>query len=143
MAKHSRSQSSLEFLVTYGWAIVVVLIVIGVLSYFMVPYNKVSPPKCLFASGISCLGTKVNTTEALIVVRNVGEPIMYGVQVLSPGISCVTPNAWVMDATYNITCNIIPLNVEDRVKIPLIINYTREINGFPHMISGEFFNYVS
>jgi hypothetical protein len=50
-----RGQAALEFLTTYGWAIMVVLLMIGALSYFGVlnPYN-VLPVKCVFPAGMSC-----------------------------------------------------------------------------------------
>ena len=34
MKKNNRAQAALEFLMTYGWAILVVLVSIGALAYF-------------------------------------------------------------------------------------------------------------
>lgn len=56
MFKGKRSQAALEFLMTYGWAILMMLIVIGALAYFDVlnPENFLQP-KCSFPAGIiSC-----------------------------------------------------------------------------------------
>lgn len=55
MLKTKRSQAALEFLMTYGWAILIVLIVISALAYFGVlnPQNLL-PSKCTLPSGWSC-----------------------------------------------------------------------------------------
>ena len=58
MAKmeYKKAQAALEFLMTYGWAIMVVLVAISALSYFGVlsPDNFL-PNKCSFPAGISCV----------------------------------------------------------------------------------------
>jgi len=55
MLKVKRAQAALEFLMTYGWAILVVLIVISALAYFGVlnPENML-PPRCTMPVGLSC-----------------------------------------------------------------------------------------
>jgi uncharacterized protein (UPF0333 family) len=35
MKKFRKSQAAMEFLMTYGWAILVVLVALGALAYFM------------------------------------------------------------------------------------------------------------
>lgn len=48
-----RAQAAMEFLLTYGWAILVVLVVIGALAYFgVLNPSKLLPGKCLFGPGI-------------------------------------------------------------------------------------------
>lgn len=50
MAK--KAQAAMEFLMTYGWAILVVLIAIGALAYFgVLSPDKFLPEKCVLASG--------------------------------------------------------------------------------------------
>ena len=51
-----KSQVALEFLTTYGWAFLVVLVMIGALAYFGVldPSNFL-PEKCIFGAGIGCI----------------------------------------------------------------------------------------
>ncbi len=50
-----KSQAALEFLMTYGWAILVVLIVIGALAYFGVLNPTIMlPEKCTFQMGVYC-----------------------------------------------------------------------------------------
>jgi hypothetical protein len=52
-----KGQAALEFLMTYGWAILVVLAAIGALAYFGVlnPSNFL-PDQCLGSTGFGCVG---------------------------------------------------------------------------------------
>ncbi len=54
---NKKGQAALEFLTTYGWAFLVILVMIGALSYFGVlnPDNYV-PDACNFGSVMSCSG---------------------------------------------------------------------------------------
>ena len=58
----SRSgQAAMEFLMTYGWAILVVLVSIGALAYFgVLSPEKFLPAKCTLQSGITCLDHKAD-----------------------------------------------------------------------------------
>ncbi|MFH1409556.1 MAG: hypothetical protein ABIH34_06610 [Nanoarchaeota archaeon] len=51
-----KGQAAMEFIMTYGWAILVVLAAIGALAYFGVlnPANLL-PEKCFFAAGTDCI----------------------------------------------------------------------------------------
>jgi len=55
MFMKKKAQAAMEFLMTYGWAILVVLVVIGALSYFGVlnPQNLL-PEKCTLPMGLYC-----------------------------------------------------------------------------------------
>ncbi len=59
--KISKSQSAMEYLMTYGWAVLVVLVVITLLfSYSYIPRSdKFSVNRCVFQSGIVCIDYKV------------------------------------------------------------------------------------
>jgi len=53
--KNSRAQAALEFLTTYGWAFLVILIMIGALAYFgVLKPSKLLPERCTFGSEIEC-----------------------------------------------------------------------------------------
>ncbi|MFH1641420.1 MAG: hypothetical protein ABIC04_00815 [Nanoarchaeota archaeon] len=45
-----KAQAAMEFLMTYGWAILVVLIAIGALMYFIKP-TDILPEKCIITTG--------------------------------------------------------------------------------------------
>ena len=79
MIKSSKSQSALEFLTTYGWAFLVILIMIGTLAYFgILTPSKVLPNRCTIGAEFSCLDYKIDATGNTFRIRlknNVGEPI--------------------------------------------------------------------
>ena len=56
MLNHSRkSQAALEFLTTYAWAFLVIIIMIGALAYFgVLSPSKLLPERCNFGSEIAC-----------------------------------------------------------------------------------------
>lgn len=78
-----RAQAAMEFLMTYGWAILVVLIVIGALAYFgMFNLNIFFQERCTFQTGFQCddailqLGPNGNTANITILMQNsMGEDI--------------------------------------------------------------------
>ena len=50
-----KAQAAIEFLATYGWAFLIILIVIGALSYFgILSPSKLLPDRCNFGSEFSC-----------------------------------------------------------------------------------------
>ena len=73
-----RGQSALEFLMTYGWAILVLTVTLGVLFYMGV-FNPqgVAPNVCTLPSGISCYTYKIdgNATLTLDIGQATGKKI--------------------------------------------------------------------
>jgi hypothetical protein len=66
-----KSQAAMEFLMTYGWAIMVVLVAIGALSYFgVLSPDKFVPNRCIVEPGISCLDFKVQRDSVTLVLKN-------------------------------------------------------------------------
>jgi hypothetical protein len=50
-----KAQAAMEFLMTYGWAILVVLAAIGALAYFgILSPGNLLPQKCEFQAGMDC-----------------------------------------------------------------------------------------
>ena len=63
MVMKKKAQAAMEFLMTYGWAILVVLVVIGALAYFGVlnPQNLL-PEKCILPMGLYCKDHRIDGT---------------------------------------------------------------------------------
>lgn len=63
LARELKAQSALEYLTTYGWAILVLVVVIGVLFSlgFINPRSPISP-SCVFSSDLNCKAFALNTT---------------------------------------------------------------------------------
>jgi hypothetical protein len=66
MKTFKKSQSALEFLMTYGWAILVVLAAIAALSYFgVLSPDKFASPKCVSQTGMTCAGLPILTSDSI------------------------------------------------------------------------------
>ena len=67
----NKGQAALEFIMTYGWAILVVLVAIGALAYFgVLSPDRLLPNKCILASGISCDDAKVTANGITVKLTN-------------------------------------------------------------------------
>ncbi len=68
MAK--KGQAAMEFLMTYGWAILAILAAIGALAYFgVLTPTKFLPEKCVFPQGMACLDFQVEASDAKFVIQ--------------------------------------------------------------------------
>lgn len=66
-----KAQAAMEFLMTYGWAILVVLVVISALSYFgVLSPATLLPEKCTFPVQISCVDHSVGGTTIILSLQN-------------------------------------------------------------------------
>jgi hypothetical protein len=72
LLRNLKSQAAMEFLMTYGWAILVVLVAIGALAYFgVLNPAKFLPSSCIITPGISCEDHLVKADgTASIIIRN-------------------------------------------------------------------------
>ena len=61
----------MEFLMTYGWAILVVLVAIGALAYFgVLNPSKFLPSSCTIGPGMGCDDFKVTANTVQLLLRN-------------------------------------------------------------------------
>ena len=79
---NKKSQAALEFLTTYAWAFLVILIMISALAYFgILRPSRLLPDRCNFGSQISCVdykiayGTGADGTFSPRLKKNVRKPI--------------------------------------------------------------------
>ena len=69
--KSRKGQAAMEFLMTYGWAILVVLAAIAALAYFgVLSPEKFLPEKCLIETGFTCISSKVEPSQSTIIFSN-------------------------------------------------------------------------
>ncbi len=68
---NKRGQAAMEFLMTYGWAILAVLISIAALAYFGVLNPSIFlPESCTLFPGLACTDFSVNNVAVTLTVRN-------------------------------------------------------------------------
>ncbi len=80
---NKKSQTALEFLTTYGWAFVIILLMIGTLAYFgILSPSQILPERCSISPEIGCVQSLIGQTDAgtgvlrLRLKNNVPEPIV-------------------------------------------------------------------
>ena len=104
-----KAQAATEFLMTYGWAILVVGVAIAALAYFgVLSPTKFLPSKCTLPSGLACIDHKVTATGVTLILQN---SMGYTVTVNSINLStvnCASTPATVLQngdqATFTVTC---------------------------------------
>lgn len=67
-----RGQAALEFLATYSWAFIVILVVIGAMAYFFVSSpGDLLPERCQFSSELECQNHYVGSNGVMVQLKNV------------------------------------------------------------------------
>lgn len=93
MFRKKRAQAAMEFLMTYGWAILVVLAAIGALAYFgVLSPDRFLPEKCTLPSGVACLDFTGDNSGATLVIQN------------SAGFDMQNVSVYVNSTTADMTC---------------------------------------
>ena len=143
-----KSQAALEFLMTYGWAILVVLVAVGALAYFgVLSPDKFLPAKCTLQSGIGCIDHKVTqTTVAAVLQNSLGFDLSsVVVKVGSCGQDSISKPTLANGekGTYTITCDSDPVLVGNqpltgsKLNAQINVSYTVTDTGLSHNNVGQ------
>ena len=139
---HKKGQAAMEFLMTYGWAILVVLAAIGALAYFgVLSPDRFLPEKCTLPSGIACLDFRYEAgTGVQMVIQNGAGFDMTGITVSVNGTGCDASDAVSgptltngQQATYTITCT----PTSGKFKGDVTFAYTNQETSMTHSKIGE------
>ncbi len=135
----NKAQISMEFLMTYGWALLIILVAIAAISYYGVTNpEKFIPESCTMPTGIMCLAHRVQTTETLLVLRNnMGEDITISAIAMA-GCTTETFTTYLLNgAKANFTIDACTNGVVGKkYKSTITITYTDE-EGIAHQKAGE------
>lgn len=145
-----KGQAATEFLMTYGWALLVLAIALGALSYYFISQESLVPESCTFLDdSLSCLGHKINSSGIHVEIRNfVGQPInitrvdceIDGVYQNNTLNIFLGPSA----SSSNIVCphTSIPAG-RQLVRTNVVIYYIIQGQQFPRTSEGNIIGYVS
>ena len=107
-----KGQAALEYLMTYGWAILAVVVVLAVLWYLGI-FTPKAPEMCVFDSPFSCIGGTAYVNSSAIVLK-IG---VQGALVNWANVTSITVNGnSVTGCTFPITLS---LDTENRVNCTL------------------------
>jgi len=131
-----KSQSAMEFLMTYGWAFVVILVTLGVISYSGIfDITQLVDEKCEFLSGIICVDSFVNTSSVNLALRN-GLPVtITNIQVYVESCGAAFGSATLgsgVSGNYTATCPLSP----GILRSTIYMNYTNPDSNFNHTKTG-------
>ena len=126
-----RGQSALEYLVTYGWAILAIVIVAAVLWYFGIfnPSKWSSSKQCGGFASFTCID--YTTTTAGNVTAILGNNVGRSINITAP-VAC---RQALIAATATFSCNFNTTgNSGDQVSLQ--VNYTDVKSGLTHTETG-------
>ncbi len=130
-----KGQAALEFLTTYGWALLVVLVMIGALSYFGVlnPASTQSE-RCVSPLGFECKDYVVNTDGQIFRFKNnLGHPIIVSGGVLDVTeqlTPCSGSNQIIApDQEFEVLCSKAELQDSETIKAKVSFSYYKPESG--------------
>ena len=139
-----KGQAAMEFLMTYGWAILVVLIAIGALAYFgVLNPEKFLPEKCVIASGsgLFCedFSTSSASNEVKFRIKNIltEKVIVSKIELDEP--SCVDSAGGEIkaDSVGEFTLSCSALESKQKIKGNIIITYKKASSNFIKSTTGS------
>ena len=138
---NKKGQAAMEFLMTYGWAILVVLAAVAALAYFgVLSPSSFMPEKCTMPSGVACLDFKSTGSGFSFVMQNSAGFDMTNVTVGVLGTDCTanaTSGAGTLTngekSTYDVSCS--PAAGKFKGKVGFW--YTNKRTGMSHVKEGD------
>jgi len=153
-----KAQAALEYLVTYGWGFLVILVVVGALAYFgLLSPSRYIPAKCEFGAQLECVDYKLQSTGGLGTVQlqfrnNYGADIqikdVFTIGQTGSSTYTMLPDNFIAKGNVSsilaltLTANNmgVVLSRGDKISVPLIITITRAGGTNPlHNVTGEIY----
>jgi hypothetical protein len=147
MLKGNRGQGGMEWLMTYGWAILVVITSIAALAYFdLFRIPRLTPNECILPAGIICSDSSISLSKGIhLSITNSMQKKLYGfnVSVLGCSAEIVAAEAGILDEseteTFSITCTetLFEGNLfDDNINISYATGQN-PLTRLPHSLSGK------
>lgn len=152
-----RGQAALEFLTTYGWAFLVILVVIGALAYFgVLNPSKFVPERCTTGQELTCKdyiaqrNSDTDTDVMFWLQNNLGDSIIItDVAISSPTVDgvgdCITDTAFNLSLgpseASDVNCTFTQQfpNAGNKATFEFEVTY-RELGGkYDHVVNGEIY----
>jgi len=159
-----KGQAAMEFLMTYGWAMLILLVMIGALAYFgVLNPSKYTSDRCIVTTGFECKDYQLKASGTQLLVNfnlgnQQGESIkVTGVSAKSgsydlsapctPAATTGAPLTVPTDSNLTFSCALATGSnpgAGQVAKAQFVVNYTA-VNGgtFTHIITGDMYATVS
>jgi hypothetical protein len=156
-----KGQAALEFLTTYGWAFLIILVMIGAIAYFgILNPSKFLPDRCQSSPEFNCKDYRIDATAQTIqyqLTQGAGKTIYLNgsscifqgvtpnivVQATHPSIPASPNNAWSPRNAVSFTCDFsataAALNQYrgKKFKVAYNVTYQTSSTGLTHRAEGE------
>jgi len=169
---HKKSQAALEFLTTYAWAFLVIIIMIGALAYFgVLSPSKLLPDRCNFGPEVGCdkntmvVDNSETNTLTMRLKNNVGAPVTVTSATVTTDVTtagtctaqindaAISSYSWLSDAAiiFNADCIGVgaglggdALVAKEKIKFNIEINYYPTASGqtYGKIVFGEVFTTI-
>jgi len=134
-----RGQAATEFLMTYGWALLVVAVAIGALAFFgVLSPDRFLPEKCTLDAGYHCVDYKLTESQGDIIIKNAAgdEIIITALSIGSCGGTFDTTIKNSKQATFTLTgCDFGAKG--SSYKDDIIVTYRKAVSNFTKEMAGE------
>lgn len=155
-----KSQAALEFLTTYAWAFLVILIMVAALAYFgILSPNKLLPDRCVFGTDLGCEDYQLTDGAAGTIKVTLRNNLPENINVAAGGFKldstmslvCSGTSAAVSDWTsdtekeFTLTgCGMTAATFMkgDKAKIKVTLSYSQVGSAYLHEVAGEIFSTV-
>jgi uncharacterized protein (UPF0333 family) len=129
MFREKKGQAAMEFLMTYGWAILAAIIAIGVLAYFYFSPGDLGANAAILNAPFYAEAWNADTTGVNLGVKNNGQDSLTisEVTVTVGATTCTTaaaPGAVASGATIDVDAACV-LTEGDNIKGDIVVKYTR------------------
>ena len=145
----------MEFIMTYGWALMIVLVMIGAISYFgVLNPSKLLPSTCAVGTELACEDYTIaneagNGVVRAIFTQNVGRTIYVDTFTCRYGdrevVLDVEGVAWSPSERMAFECAMDEFQGLEgqKVKVFFELTYRRSQTGFTHFVAGDVFTEVA
>lgn len=141
--KNKSAQAALEFLMTYGWAILVALVVAGALIYIMPNSKSLTTSKCIFGTELPCMGAQLSNNNLTVVLRNSLGQAIYDVSAsvtVPSNVNCIVDSTVPSDQRIVITCqNSGKLNLVSDTRLKMTVTYKKSRTGYDQVSNGDIY----
>ena len=148
MFKKKIAQAATEFILTYGWALLIITTVIGVFVYIQVTPQQIVTPSCMFTDGLYCQSHQVTSdTIKMEIKNNVGRDIN-----INRTVCTIHQETFYEDESVDIKIGeskIIECYIEDAdvgvdelVQANVIIYYVVDGQTYPRTVEGNVIGYT-
>ena len=135
-----KGQAAMEFLMTYGWAILVVLVAIAALAYFgVLSPGRFLPKSATLEQPFSVDDFKVvHDGTATFVIRNGGAETVNNVTLTVESQQCTPANTQISQSgTQTFTCTGLTTGgAGDKYSADMTLSYT-PVGGIAHTVTGK------